>query len=138
MPKLAAEWAEWLLLTRIPSQRDTARSGRSARSVRIERNAGISAAPIQIAAKLINDNCDFDSAEFEEGLENVLLKQSGWKGRQETWQVPSQSSGMDRAEEAEAVHRLKVNRVRRVMEPFKWLGQTLRGSARNFRLSGPF
>lgn len=44
------------LLTRIPSQRDTARNGRSARSVRIERNAGISAAPAQIAPKFINDN----------------------------------------------------------------------------------
>lgn len=44
------------VLTRIPSQRDTARSGRKARNVRIERNAGISAAPAQIAPKFINDN----------------------------------------------------------------------------------
>ena len=44
------------VLTRIPSQRDTARKGRSARSVRMERNAGISAAPAQIAPKFINDN----------------------------------------------------------------------------------
>lgn len=46
----------WVLLTLIPSQRDTARSGRRARSVRIERNAGISAAPAHIAPKFINDN----------------------------------------------------------------------------------
>lgn len=45
-----------LLLTLIPSQRDTALSGRRARNVRIDRNAGISAAPSQIAAKFINDN----------------------------------------------------------------------------------
>lgn len=44
------------VLTRIPSQRDTARNGRKARNVRIERNAGISAAPAQIAPKFINDN----------------------------------------------------------------------------------
>lgn len=55
-----------LLLTRIPSQRDTARRGRSARSVRIERNAGMSAAPIQMAAKFINDNCDFRPGKFRE------------------------------------------------------------------------
>lgn len=44
------------ILTRIPSQRDTARNGRNARNVRIERNAGISAAPAQIAPKFDNDN----------------------------------------------------------------------------------
>lgn len=46
----------WILLTRIPSQRDTARNGRKALNVRIERNAGISAAPAHIAPKFINDN----------------------------------------------------------------------------------
>lgn len=44
------------VLTRMPSQRDTARNGRNALSVRIERNAGISAAPTKIAPKFINDN----------------------------------------------------------------------------------
>lgn len=44
------------VLTRIPSHRDTARNGRKARSVRIERNAGISAAPAQIAPIFINEN----------------------------------------------------------------------------------
>lgn len=44
------------LLTLIPSQRDTARKGRNARNVRIERNAGISAAPAQMAPKFTNDN----------------------------------------------------------------------------------
>ncbi len=48
--------AQWVELTRMPSQRDTARNGRSARSVRIERKAGISAAPAKVAAKLINDS----------------------------------------------------------------------------------
>lgn len=47
------------ILTRMPSQRDTARSGRNALSVRIERNAGISAAPTNIAVKFINDNYQF-------------------------------------------------------------------------------
>lgn len=44
------------LLTRMPSQRDTARSGLKALSVLIERNAGISAAPAIIAPKLINES----------------------------------------------------------------------------------
>lgn len=44
------------LLTRIPSHLDTARSGRRALKVRIDLNAGISAAPNQMAPKLINDN----------------------------------------------------------------------------------
>lgn len=48
------------VLTRIPSQRDTARNGRNARNVRIERNAGISAAPNHIAPKFINDNFKFN------------------------------------------------------------------------------
>lgn len=48
------------LLTRIPSQRETARSGRSARSVRIDRNAGMSAAPAQMAPRLISDNCTIE------------------------------------------------------------------------------
>lgn len=43
----------------MPSQRDTARRGRNARNVLIERNAGISAAPAQIAPKLTNDNFEF-------------------------------------------------------------------------------
>lgn len=47
---------EIVLLTLMPSQRDTARNGRNARNVRIERNAGISAAPAQIAPKFTNDN----------------------------------------------------------------------------------
>lgn len=53
------EYFLWFLLsvlTRIPSQRDTARNGRNARNVRIERNAGISAAPNHMAPKFINDN----------------------------------------------------------------------------------
>lgn len=49
------------VLTRIPSQRDTARNGRNARNVRIERNAGISAAPNQIAPKFINDNFNYNT-----------------------------------------------------------------------------
>lgn len=44
------------LLTLIPSQRDTALNGRRARSVRIERKAGISAAPAHMAPKFIMDN----------------------------------------------------------------------------------
>jgi hypothetical protein len=40
----------------MPSQRDTARSGLKALSVRIERNAGMSAAPAIIAPKLINES----------------------------------------------------------------------------------
>lgn len=45
------------LLTRIPSHLDTARRGRRALSVLMERKAGISAAPNQIAPKLIKDSC---------------------------------------------------------------------------------
>lgn len=45
-----------LVLTLIPSQRDTARSGRNARRVRIDRNAGMSAAPTMIAARLISES----------------------------------------------------------------------------------
>lgn len=45
-----------LLLTRMPSHRDTARSGLKALSVRIERNAGISAAPAIMAPKFINES----------------------------------------------------------------------------------
>lgn len=40
----------------MPSQRDTARSGLSARRVRIERNAGMSAAPASVAAKLTSES----------------------------------------------------------------------------------
>ena len=43
-------------LTRMPSQRETARSGLRARKVRIDRNAGMSAAPVQIATKFISDS----------------------------------------------------------------------------------
>lgn len=45
-----------LVLTLIPSQRDTALNGLKARRVLIDLNAGISAAPAQIAAKFTNDN----------------------------------------------------------------------------------
>lgn len=45
-----------LVLTLIPSQRDTALKGLKARRVLIDLNAGISAAPAQIAAKFTNDN----------------------------------------------------------------------------------
>lgn len=41
----------------MPSHRDTARNGLSARSVRIERKAGISAMPANVAAKLIKESC---------------------------------------------------------------------------------
>jgi hypothetical protein len=44
------------LLTLMPSQRDTARSGLKALNVLIERNAGISAAPAIIAPKFINES----------------------------------------------------------------------------------
>jgi hypothetical protein len=44
------------VLTRMPSQRDTALRGRRARNVRIERNAGMSAAPAHIAAKFVSDS----------------------------------------------------------------------------------
>lgn len=40
----------------MPSHRDTARSGLRARRVRIERNAGMSAAPAMIAPKFINES----------------------------------------------------------------------------------
>ena len=40
----------------MPSHRDTARNGLKALSVRIERNAGISAAPAIIAPKFINES----------------------------------------------------------------------------------
>lgn len=43
-------------LTFMPSQRETARKGLKALSVRIERKAGISAAPAQVAPRLISDN----------------------------------------------------------------------------------
>lgn len=43
-------------LTRMPSHRETARNGLSARSVRIERKAGISAAPAKVAAKLTSES----------------------------------------------------------------------------------
>lgn len=49
-------WHPSLPLTRIPSQRDTALSGRSARKVLIDLNAGMSAAPAIIAAKFISDS----------------------------------------------------------------------------------
>lgn len=45
-----------LVLTLIPSQRDTALKGLKARRVLIDLNAGISAAPAQMAAKFTNDN----------------------------------------------------------------------------------
>lgn len=44
------------LLTRIPSHLDTARSGRRALKVLIDRKAGMSAAPNQIAPKFINES----------------------------------------------------------------------------------
>ena len=44
------------LLTLIPSQRETALKGLRARRVRMDRNAGISAAPAQMAARLIRDS----------------------------------------------------------------------------------
>lgn len=44
------------LLTRIPSHLETARRGRKALNVLMERKAGISAAPNQIAPKFINDS----------------------------------------------------------------------------------
>jgi hypothetical protein len=40
----------------MPSQRETARNGLSARSVRIERKAGISAIPARVAAKLTSES----------------------------------------------------------------------------------
>ena len=40
----------------MPSHRETARNGLSARSVRIERKAGISAAPARVAAKLTSES----------------------------------------------------------------------------------
>lgn len=65
------------LLTRIPSHLDTARRGRSALSVRIERKAGISAAPNQMAPKFIKDSWWMvvvqESIEISRGLENLLL-----------------------------------------------------------------
>lgn len=45
-----------MLLTFMPSQRETARNGLKARSVRIERNAGISAAPAIVAPKLTSES----------------------------------------------------------------------------------
>lgn len=44
------------LLTRMPSQRDTARRGRRALSVLIERIAGIPSSPTQTAPRFIRDN----------------------------------------------------------------------------------
>lgn len=44
------------LLTLMPSQRDTARSGLKALSVRMERNAGMSAAPAIMAPKFISES----------------------------------------------------------------------------------
>ena len=44
------------LLTRMPSQRETARKGLRARNVRIERNAGMSAAPAHMATRFISDS----------------------------------------------------------------------------------
>jgi hypothetical protein len=41
----------------MPSHLDTARSGRNALKVRIERNAGISSAPAHTAPKLIIESC---------------------------------------------------------------------------------
>lgn len=43
------------LLTLMPSQRDTARRGRKALSVRMDRKAGMSSAPAQMAARFIRD-----------------------------------------------------------------------------------
>lgn len=45
-----------MLLTLMPSHRETARSGLKALSVRIERKAGISAAPAIVAPKLISES----------------------------------------------------------------------------------
>lgn len=45
-----------MLLTFMPSQRETARKGLKARSVRIERNAGMSAAPTIMAPKFISES----------------------------------------------------------------------------------
>lgn len=52
------------LLTRMPSQRDTARSGLKALNVLIERNAGISAAPAIIAPKFINESFFINLPQF--------------------------------------------------------------------------
>lgn len=40
----------------MPSHRETARNGLNARNVRIERKAGISAAPARVAAKFTSDS----------------------------------------------------------------------------------
>jgi hypothetical protein len=45
-----------VLLTLMPSHRETARNGLKALSVRIERNAGMSAAPAIIAPKFISES----------------------------------------------------------------------------------
>lgn len=54
-------YLKFVLLTLMPSHRDTARNGRNARNVLIERNAGISAAPAQIAPKFTNDSFIFSN-----------------------------------------------------------------------------
>lgn len=51
---LLVETARWLTL--MPSHRETARKGLKALSVLMERKAGMSAAPAQIAPKLISDS----------------------------------------------------------------------------------
>lgn len=57
---LAASNAGDGLLTFMPSHRDTARSGLRALSVRIDLNAGMSAAPTIMAPKFINDSLRFE------------------------------------------------------------------------------
>lgn len=62
-----------LVLTLIPSQRDTALKGLKARRVLIDLNAGISAAPAQIAAKFTNDNYN----------DNIIASKNVHKNRDE-------------------------------------------------------
>lgn len=57
LARLACHTHTQVLLTRMPSQRDTARRGRSARSVRMDRKAGMSAAPAIMAARFTRDSC---------------------------------------------------------------------------------
>lgn len=53
---LSTGFVLFLLLTLMPSHRETARNGLKALSVRIERNAGMSAAPAIIAPKFISES----------------------------------------------------------------------------------
>lgn len=64
------------LLTRMPSHRDTARSGLRALSVRMERKAGMSAAPAIMAPKLINESFANDLNGYSRG--NICVIFLGW------------------------------------------------------------